>query len=49
MWAPDSTFAAMLDSQRDCIYLFFTSGNNGCISLDRLGIPALSESQLVVF
>ena len=49
VWAPDSSFAAMLDSRRDCVYLFFTSGNNGCISLGRLAIPALPESQLVVF
>lgn len=49
IWAPDSSFAAMLDARRECIYLFFTSGNNGCISLGRLGIPALAESQLVVF
>ena len=49
IWAPASEFVAMLDPGRDCIYLFFTGGNNGCISLGRLQIPALSTSGLVVF
>ena len=49
VWAPDSSFVAMLDPRRDCIYLFFTSGNNGCISLGRLQIPALAGSAVVVY
>lgn len=49
IWAPDSSFVAMIDPGRDCIYLFLTSGNNGCISLARLQIPALGDSRLVIF
>lgn len=49
IWAPGSEFVAMLDPGRDCIYLFFTGGNNGCISLNRLQIPALATSGLVIF
>lgn len=49
VWAPDGSFVAMIDPRRECIYLFFTSGNNGCISLGRLQIPALAGSSLVVY
>ncbi len=49
VWAPDSSFVAMIDPRRDCIYLFFTSGNNGCVSLSRLQIPAVADSNLVIF
>lgn len=49
VWAPDSSFVAMIDPGRDCIYLFFTSGNNGCVSLSRLQIPAVADSNLVIF
>ena len=48
VWAPDSSFVAMIDPGRDCIYVFFTSGNNGCVSLSRLQIPAIADSNLVI-
>ena len=48
LWAPDSSFVAMIDPGRDCIYLFFVTGNNGCISLSRLQIPAIEDSNLVI-
>lgn len=48
VWAPDSAFVAMIDPGRNCIYVFFTSGNNGCVSLSRLQIPAIADSNLVI-
>jgi hypothetical protein len=48
LWAPDSSFVAMIDPGRDCIYLFFVTGNNGCVSLSRLQIPAIDGSNLVI-
>lgn len=48
VWAPDSSFVAMIDPGRDCIYLFFVTGNNGCVSLGRLQIPAIADSNLAI-
>ena len=49
VWAPDSSFVAELDPTRNCIWLNFVSGRNGCIVLDQLNVPALEASALVVY
>ncbi|MEM9203627.1 MAG: hypothetical protein AAGC53_18450 [Actinomycetota bacterium] len=49
VWAPDSSFVAEHDPTRSCIWLSFTSGLNGCIVLDRLNVPALEASALVIY
>ncbi|MEM9464418.1 MAG: hypothetical protein AAGA90_03550 [Actinomycetota bacterium] len=49
VWAPDSSFVAELDPTRDCIWINFISGLNGCIVLDNLNVPALDASALVVY
>jgi hypothetical protein len=49
VWAPDSSFVAELDPTRNCIWINFISGLNGCIVLDKLNVPALEASALVVY
>lgn len=49
VWAPDSSFVAELDPTRNCIWINFISGLNGCIVLDQLNVPALEASALVIY
>lgn len=49
VWAPDSSFVAELDPTRNCIWINFITALNGCIVLDKLNVPALEASALVVY
>ena len=49
MWAPDSSFLASLDPDRECLWIDFVNGLTGCVSLSRLTIPIAAGSDLVVY
>lgn len=49
VWAPDSSFLASLDLERECLWIDFVNGLTGCLSLSRLTIPIAPGSGLVIY
>ena len=49
VWSPDSDFLAGLDLERECLWMDFVNGLTGCVSMNRLSIPADTDSSLVVY
>ena len=49
VWSPDSDFLAGLDLERECLWMDFVNGLTGCVSMNRLSIPADPDSSLVVY
>lgn len=49
VWAPDSSFLASLDPDRECLWIDFVNGLTGCVSLSRLTIPIAPGSDLVIY
>lgn len=49
VWSPNSDFLASLDLDRECLWMDFTNGLTGCVSLNRLSIPPAPGSHLVIY
>ncbi|MEM8706982.1 MAG: hypothetical protein AAGE98_11040 [Actinomycetota bacterium] len=49
VWSPNSDFLASLDLDRECLWMDFTNGLTGCVSLNRLSIPPAPDSHLVIY
>jgi hypothetical protein len=49
VWSPNSDFLAGLDLERECLWMDFVNGLTGCVSMNRLSIPADPDSLLIVY
>ncbi len=49
IWAPDSSYLAMVDSSWGRIWIEYVDGRSGAIALDLLQIPGLAGTRLQIF